>query len=147
MAKAGMVAWLVTWEGPKRVEPLAAILNYRTNADCVATIVELLYALLQRVDDLVSYARKPANNPYRATRSGNGFICGHNPWLYARLVDQLKVKTNAETGVQTITWMERPVHDLVDKAAPGGPRVKESVPAHSDKIERKATFPIWRVGA
>jgi hypothetical protein len=145
--KRGMVAWLVTWEGTKRAaEPLAAILNHRMNADCVAAIVELLYALQGHVDDLVSYARKPPNNPYQATRSGNGFTCGHNPYLDARLVDKLKVETNAETGVQTITWMERPVHELADKAAPGGPLVKESVPARPGEIERKATSPLWRVG-
>src|SRR6266568_5475939 len=139
MAKAGMVAWLVTWQGPKMVEPLAAILHYRTKERCIPAMIELLYALRGYVDDLVSYARKPASNPYPATRGGNGFTCCHNPYLYARLVDQLKVDTNAQTGVQTITWMERPVHELVDRAAPGGPRVKESVSARPGKMERKAT--------
>jgi len=110
-------------------------------------VIELLYALPGRVDDLVSHARKPANNPYRATKSGNGYACGHNPWLYARVVDKLRVKTNAKTGVQTVTWMERPVYELADKAAPGGPLVKESVPARPGTIERKATSPLWRVGA
>jgi len=36
---------------------------------------------------------------------------------------------------------------IADEAAPGGPLVKESVPARPGTIERKATSPLWRVGA
>ena len=144
MATRG-VAWLITWEGTRPTERLAAILHYGTSDKCIPAIVELLYALhAASVEELAACARKPTNNPYRVTQAGSGFTCGHNPHLYARKVDKLTVATDA-TGVQTISWIERPVYQLV-KQKDGSPRTKKATPARADWIQRKATTRLWRVG-
>ena len=35
-------------------------------------------------------------------------ICGHNPWLYARLVTDLRV-TTTDRGEETLLWSELPL--------------------------------------
>lgn len=149
MATHGVV-WLITWEGtnagalPERV---AAVLHHRTNGKCISAIVELLYALQgASVEELAAYARKPTSNPYRAAQDGNGFVCGHNPWLYARLVEKLKVETDTGTGVQTISWIERPRYRLA-KSKIGAPRVEKAAPARADRIQRIGATRLWSVGA
>ena len=45
--------------------------------------------------------------PYRPERQFSGGItCGHHPWLHARIVHDLNVSTDVETGIETITWTE-----------------------------------------
>jgi len=147
MATSG-VAWLITWEGTNPPERVAAILHYRINDKCVSAIVELLYALQgASVEELAAYALKPTSNPYRVVNYGSGFICGHNPWLYARRVDKLKLQTAAGTGVQTISWIERPVYRLAKSRKSGAPLVKKVAPARANQIQRTAAKRLWRVGA
>lgn len=137
---------MITWEGTNPTERVAAILHYRTNDKCVSAIVELLYALQgASVEELAAYARKPTSNPYRVTTEENGFACGHNPHLYARMVDKLRVETDAGTGVQTISWVERPHHRVVS-SKDRGPRIEVTAPARADQIQRKALTCLWRVG-
>ncbi len=129
-------------------ERVAAVLNYRTDETCVSAIVELLYALRgASVEELAAYARKPKSNPYRAPQDGTGFVCGHNPWLYARLVDTLKVETDAGTGLQTVSWIERPRYQLAKTRGDGAPRVEKAARARADQIQRKAATRLWRVAA
>jgi len=146
MATRG-AAWLITWEGTNPRERLAAVLHWRTNEKCVAAIVELLYALQSAsVEELVEHARKPMSNPYRVTDDENGFYCGYNPHLYARMVSKLKVEQNATTGVETISWTERRKYRLV-RSKHGAPRVEVAVADRPDQLIRrpKATR-LWRAG-
>jgi hypothetical protein len=126
----GRKAWLVTWDWagdhaamPER-EVVAAVLRPQTSPDTVKRIVELLYAAREynpadKLDTLI-------RNPYPARfntvtieqRMPDGtvftqrppytgqIVCGHNPFLYARLVDNLRVADteNPDTG---LAWDER----------------------------------------
>lgn len=114
-----MKAWLVTWEWlgdhAKREEKVAAIFDSRLSGKRVREFVELLYLTENSsLSDRVKWARNKKLNPYPArfgTLDGGpweGQIrCGHNPLLFARLVDDLTVKIDAE-GKEIATWKERP---------------------------------------
>ncbi len=146
MAARG-AAWLITWEGTNPPERLAAILHWRTSEKCIPVIVELLYALQgASVEELAAYARKPTSNPYPVTQDGNGFVCGHNPYLYARPVYKVEVATDAGTGVQTISWLERAQYQLVKDRELGAPLTEVAVPAHADQIRRPRATRLWRAG-
>jgi len=146
MASRG-AAWLITWEGTNPPERLAAILHWRTSEKCIPVIVELLYALQgASVEELAEQARKPTSNPYRVMEDVNGFSCGHNPHLYARLVDKLKVERDAETGAQTISWTERPKYRPI-RSGPGAPYADVAIPARpGQQIRRPRPTRLWRVG-
>ena len=146
MASRG-VAWLITWEGTNPPERLVAILHWRTSEKCIPVIVELLYALQgASVEELAEQARTPTSNPYRVTEDVNGFSCGHNPHLYARLVDKLKMERDAETGAQTISWTERCKYRPI-WSGPGGPYAEVAIPASpGQQIRRPKPTRLWRVG-
>lgn len=62
----------------------------------------------------VAYAKNKKHHPYPAqSHRINGvpwagrMHCGRNPYLYARLVDDLSVNVD-ENGEETLTWKERP---------------------------------------
>ena len=108
-----MSVWLVTWEAskaslrpPKRV---AAVLDGRTSGEQVRRIVEAIYAYHTYSEaELVAFAAR-GRNPYRATLGDVGGVpydglvtCGQDPFLTARLVDDLTTDPN---GV--VTWTER----------------------------------------
>lgn len=113
-----MAKWLVTWEWTgehARVdEKVAAILDSRIGSERVRQTVELLYVNARySLGERLAYAAKKFN-PYPAeygTLGGAGWLgqitCGHNPWLKARLVDNLKVERGPD-GKEQITWTERP---------------------------------------
>lgn len=118
----GITAWLVTWEHsgahatpPRRV---AAILNRRWSPDRVRETVELIYVMTQYSPaEQIAYAKDRSFNPYPAEfeRVFGGPIwdgrifCGHNPWLYARRVDNL-IASSDVLGAE-VTWSERPTPD------------------------------------
>ena len=107
-----MKAWLITWDwmsdAAAVADTVAAILSPRYSIERVTGIVEFLYAKRNSTaSELVAYAGRPARNPYRAKgQFSGGITCGHHPWLHARLVHDLNVSTDTETGVETITWTE-----------------------------------------
>lgn len=111
-----MKAWLVTWEWcgehAKRDNPFAAILNPRFSIGKVREIVEFMYRLAEySLSDQAGYVRNGSPN-HRATddRTLDGRVhihCGHNPFLHARLVDDLIVERNAE-GKEIVSCKERP---------------------------------------
>ena len=116
-----MGAWLVTWEGTgdhaKVENKIVTVLNYRRSPVNVRMIVEQLYAdRVYNLSELLEYAKKKKNCPYPAkfyVMKGGGawssrITCGHNPYLYARLVDDLRV-TEDEGGKESLSWKERPV--------------------------------------
>lgn len=111
--RKGIVAWLVTWEHigdhAKPTREVEAFFNPHWSADRVIVLVEFIYASKEySLAEQISIAKSRKNNPYPATRTERGHItCGHNPWLHARLVDNLRVETTA-SGKDKVTWDERP---------------------------------------
>ena len=125
----GRKVWLVTWDwtGGHAAVPehdvIAAILRPQTSPDTVKKIVELLYAA--REYDPVGKLSAMTDNPYPAEfgtvevkqRTASGEVsrqrvrytgqihCGHNPFLYARLVNNLRPKDPANPD-EGLTWDE-----------------------------------------
>jgi len=112
-----MSAWLVTWEwcgdhaavGEKVVE----ILGPRTSSERVRQIVELLYHREASLSEKVAWRLSRKNQPYPAdfetidgVRWEGQIICGHNPWLLARQVDNLTIETDAQ-GQESASWRDR----------------------------------------
>lgn len=116
----GISAWLITWDwgndSAAVVDRIAAVLHPNKASRTVEGYVEFLYAVrTSTVSELIAYAKRPSNNPYRAKAEsingvthGNRITCGANPWLYARKVKNLRVERDAETGIETIRWLEPP---------------------------------------
>jgi hypothetical protein len=115
----GMKGWLVTWEWSgqhaKRDDTVAAIFDSRLGVERIREYVEFLYATENyTLREQMTWARDRKNNRYPAqfgTLNGvpweGEIICGHNPYLRARLVDDLSVEVEAE-GKEKATWKERP---------------------------------------
>ena len=111
-----MKAWLVTWEWcgnhAKREDPFAAILNPRFSLQKIFEIVEFMYRPAEySLSDQAGYVRNGSPS-HQATvdRTLDGRVhihCGHNPFLRARLVDDLIVERNAE-GKEIVSCKERP---------------------------------------
>ena len=122
-ANRGRKAWLVTWEWAgdhaKRADKVAAILSPRLGGEHVRELVEFLYILdTASLSEKLSWAVSRDRNPYPAkfgTLNGvtweGEILCGHNPWLLARLVDDLIVERDQE-GKERATWKERPKPDM-----------------------------------
>jgi hypothetical protein len=118
--KKGVKAWLVTWDylgdHAKPNNIIAAILNPRWSAEKVREYVELLYANSEyTIAERIDYARDPKQNPFPAQFSCvNGgrwlrqITCGHNPWLFARKVENLHTENDNENK-ESVTWDELPI--------------------------------------
>lgn len=115
----GISAWLITWEHmgdhAKPLDRVAAVLNPRVSAHRVLEIVELLYANASYdPSERIAMAKDRKNIPYPA-RFGvlhsvpwqGEILCGHNPWLEARLVKNLRAQSDG-TGQDVFVWDERP---------------------------------------
>jgi hypothetical protein len=112
------MAWLVTWEWEgahaKPERRIAAILNPRWSPDRVRKYVELIYVnSCYSHSERIAYAKNRSFNQYPAEFvSVNGvpwegeIICGHNPWLFARLVDNLAA-TGEPDDEEGVVWTER----------------------------------------
>ncbi len=114
-------AWLITWEsaGTEQMatngEKVAAVLNSRCRSETVRIIVEQLYAATEySAWDKLNAARAPKSNPYPAefgrvngAKWSGEVNCGHNPFLYARKVKDLRVVIE-DDGVQRVSWNEIP---------------------------------------
>jgi hypothetical protein len=90
-----MKGWIVTWDGTKEGaerRKIVAVFNYRFGVERVRDLVEELYiALKYDEQDKVAFAVKPKNNPHRAkVDEFSRVTCGHNPWLYARYVNNIR---------------------------------------------------------
>jgi hypothetical protein len=114
-----MKAWLVTWESAgtriKIKNSVAAILSSRTSPERVCEIIEVLYVNHNfTLAERIAYSNNKKFNPYPAyfdRINGIPYLgrvhCGHNPYLFARKVDKLKV-TKDENGNEVLTWKEIP---------------------------------------
>lgn len=110
-------AWLITWEGDSKTthEPkIVSILNPKLSGKNVAKFIEQLYIILAGYNNAekFKYANNRKSNPYKAkfddvyglTWEGR-IICGHNPYLYGRLVSNLELEKDNE-GNEYLVWTE-----------------------------------------
>jgi hypothetical protein len=131
-SRTGRTAWLVTWQsvgahaaapGPSRV---VAVLGPQTGAATVAALLERLYAASTYTPEEMLEALPPrGHNPHKAQYGRTTVVgfdgrleaveflgritCGHNPHLYARLVDRLRpADETGSGGVRGLLWDERP---------------------------------------
>ncbi|MFA5115680.1 MAG: hypothetical protein WC486_00150 [Candidatus Omnitrophota bacterium] len=121
-SKKGIAAWLVTWEcvgdHAKPERKIAAIFNPRWSAERIREYVELIYVnSYYSISERISYAKNRRFNPYPAEFARiNGvtwqgqITCGPNPFLFARLVDNL-VAADDSDDEERIVWTERPKPD------------------------------------
>jgi hypothetical protein len=112
-------AWLITWEWigdhAKKENKIVSILNYRVSPRNVRDYVERLYVDSEySFTERVEYAKSRKNNPYPAEFDRiNGvpwegrIHCGHNPFLFARFVTNLRVELNADQR-EHLRWEEIP---------------------------------------
>ena len=117
-----MKAWLVTWkwagEYAKVKNPIAIILNSRLSPQRVCEIVELIYVnRYYTLGERLKYSNNKKFNPYPAYYNRiNGIpwageiFCGHNPHLFARKVEKLKIGKD-ENGNEILSWKELPKPD------------------------------------
>ena len=105
-----MKAWLIRWSwggDHAAVEnPVVAVLSARTSAKDVQWYVERRYIeATASPDEKLSYARynQPQEPPYPARLERGRIHCGHNPWLEASVVDDLRVEADAE-GKDVLKW-------------------------------------------
>ena len=112
-----MNAWLITWEwggDHARVrDPLVAILSSRKSINSIAEVAEFLYLRATGgAADLAYYANRRKQLPFPAKTDQNCITCcGHNPWLYARVVSKLRVEATAD-GAEVIRWREPDTYGL-----------------------------------
>lgn len=129
VAKRGRMAWLVTWVTANRQHlesPIAAMFSSRKSPETTRDYVEFLYLTKHfGGDEQLSFLADPTANPYpatygtiRANVSGTGetnlewryqVMCGHNPYLYARRVKNLRLGAGTyPDGSQRLEWDEIP---------------------------------------
>ena len=116
VARKNLRVWLVTWEGEHGMQDnVALLLRADTSENRVAELVTLLYAnACGSLGERISQAtiRDDAERPYRACavapdgkeREGH-FVCGGNPFLYARRVERVTVETG-DDGAELLRWSE-----------------------------------------
>ena len=118
-----ITAWLVTWEWigdhAKRDNKIVAVLNWRLSPEKISEMIEMIYANeYYSLEERVAFAKNKKMNPYKTTYDDiNGIpwkgrlFCGHNPFLVARLVDNLYVKKDS-SGNEVLDWEKRKKPDL-----------------------------------
>ena len=115
MRQKNVRAWLITWEGNHgREDNIAMLLRPETAESRVAHLTAMLYAnALGTFEDRLAYIveRDPFNHPYRPWRgSPDGreldghFMCGANPYLYARRVEGITIEKTERT--EMLRWRE-----------------------------------------
>nr|NJM03439.1 hypothetical protein [Desulfobacula sp.] len=115
-------AWLITWEKFRAEEEndqsnkIVSIFDSRVSSDKIKDYAENFFISTQYSPfEKITFANKRKNNPYPAEYLRiNGIqwqgriVCGHNPYLLARLVKNLIVVNN-ESGQEIISWEEQPI--------------------------------------
>ena len=111
----GKKAWLVTWESSgehaRKENRIAAVFRPQLSGEHVRELVGCIHAFSEYTPrKRMACALDPKANPYPAQFGSIGgvywqceIICGHNPCLRARLVDDLMIDSNNQG-----TWKERP---------------------------------------
>lgn len=106
----GMRAWLIRWrwagDDAAVADPIVTVMSARIGAKEVRRYVEQLYIeATASLEEKLLYARykQPQEPPYRAHQEQGMIHCGHNPWLEATKVDDLRVVMNAD-GEEKLRW-------------------------------------------
>jgi len=112
-----MRAWLIEWkwvgDDSKVEKPLIAIMNWRISGHHMLKIIEQYYVNeMYSLSERIAYAKNKNTNPYPAYfgpyKNGDctwEVYCGHNPYIYARHVDDVKVVLDGN-GEEVLTWKE-----------------------------------------
>ncbi len=116
----GRVAWLVTrhWVADYPRWEVAAIFSSRLGAGRVREFVELIYVtsgyftLSEQLSMMwPRFGRTPYAAKFGQTKEGDPWAgevtCGDDPYLKARLVDDLVIERDAD-GHEKAVWTERP---------------------------------------
>lgn len=108
--KHGQKVWLLFWEWSgdhAAVEDrVAAILSPRLSQQTVGRLVEQLYAIHQYdASEQAAYAKRPKEAPYKAEWDLGHCTCGHNPFLNAIYVHDLRVVEDAHSGLEAISYV------------------------------------------
>jgi hypothetical protein len=105
-----MKAWLIKWDWTGDhaavADPIVTIMSARTTAEDVRKYVEQRYIEEKAsLPEKLAYARynQPQEPPYRAQLERGHISCGHNPWLEATKVDDLRVEEDAD-GEEVLKW-------------------------------------------
>ncbi len=106
-----MRAWLIKWgwagDHAAVANPIVTVMSARTSDKDVRKYVEQRYIeATASLDEKLTYARhnQPQEPPYRAQVERGHISCGHNPWLEARVVDDLRVAE--KDGNEVLNWTE-----------------------------------------
>ena len=109
-----MKAWLVTWDWvgkhAEKGDSVVTILNCRFSGETVARCMERLYVDSEFcLSERIEYARNRGSTPYPARFNGfaGQIVCGHNPCLYGRLVDNIHVEIHSD-GNEELKYDEIP---------------------------------------
>lgn len=143
-----MKSWLITWEEMGEVEEVlrvAAVLNYRWSSHRILQVTEHIYVnATASPGEMLAFVRDPRTWPYRAEYMRFGgvawmgsIMCGHNPALYARMVDKLRIE--AAAGEEHLVWQELALSERVRAAA--GLREEAAKPRSGRGVWRSALFP------
>lgn len=112
-------AWLITWEwiGEHAAvdKKIVAVINYRRSSSYIKDMVEQFYISIKyNTREKAACAKDSHANPYPA-HYGNlrgvpwhgRITCGHNPYLYARLVSNVRLERKGNDSI--VVWDERPI--------------------------------------
>lgn len=140
-------AWVITQEGTQHETEVVGILSARKSAKLAKQHVEWLYALLHYgpADHMRLAHYNSPQNPYRAefltTNTGvpvdNTIMCGHNPWLVARLAKNVTL-IDADGDQPLLRWTN-PDRIVCDRDRIG---IFERVPGQTE--EAPARLPLRR---
>jgi hypothetical protein len=111
-------AWLVTLESTDKPPQVVSVFKAQRSADFVREYMEQYYIdTCYSVQEKLLYAQSRKNNPYPATFEKLDGIpwqgritCGHNPFLYGRLVLKLRVMSTPDG--EALMWEESPIPKL-----------------------------------
>lgn len=103
--------WLITWVGTDRDdEDYVTVLSARLGERDVAAFVELFHvATAYEPEDQIAQAKyNNPHNPYRAEKHRGKIVCGHNPHLFARKVNNFRFE-RGDDGEGRTSWDEVPL--------------------------------------
>lgn len=115
-------AWLVCWNGTDEriTQRPILLLNWRWSAKRVSELLTQLYlSETASIPEIFDAAKSPTAIPYPAQLGQvyNGgakwqgqVVCGHNPFLCARIVEKLELSVDSTDGRWTLSYepLERP---------------------------------------
>lgn len=121
-------AWVVTWEWcgdhAKKNKEIISFFDYRVNERFIKRFVERIYADSEyTLNERLRFLKYPSQNPYKAEYGSIGLVtCGHNPWINAKIVLNLRIENN------NLVW------DEINRK-----KIRKELEVSLNKLERKIT--------